>query len=422
MFMPAGWRFRTFRGSEVPIEPDGSEIDGCDMAVITADVTTGAATEAANPSRLLFIDNIRWSMIILVLSMHACDTYSPFGNWYYVDRPKSGLGTSLFFGVYQSFLQAFFMAALFFIAGYFSAGAYDRKGFSAFVRDRFIRLGLPTLLYMFVIGPLTQYFLSGTWGNGGFAHQWLLHLRDGEWLSETGPMWFCAALLVFSIIYGSIRLTGSTETRFELRDTRQAGAALAGFVIVMAISTFLVRVVLTEETSVLNVHPGDFPQYILMFVAGAFGYRGAWITNLPERVAIRWGGFALAVAVPLFAGLILFGGGLQGETAQYAGGFNPVSAGKCLWEALVCVAMGLLMLAVYRRHFDRQSRVARSLSDNAFAVYLIHPPILIGAAILLHGLAWNAVAKALLLTVMAALGSFAVSAFVVRKSPLRAIV
>jgi peptidoglycan/LPS O-acetylase OafA/YrhL len=235
-------------------------------------------------------------------------------------------------------------------------------------------------------------------------------------------MWFCAALLVFSIIYGLIRLTGWRETRLELHDMCGAGAALAAFVAVMAISTFLVRVLLTEETTVLNVHPGDFPQYVLMFAAGAFGYRGAWITTLPERFAMRWGAFALAFAVPLFAGLILFGGGLRGETALYAGGFNPVSAGKCLWEALVCVAMGILMLAVYRRHFDRQGPVARWLSDNAFGVYLIHPPILIGAALLLHGLAWNAVAKALLLTVVAALGSFAVAAFVVRKSPLRAIV
>ena len=69
--------------------------------------------------------------------------------------------TTIFFGIYQSFLQAFFMAVLFFIAGYFSAAAYDRKGFSRFLRDRLFRLGLPTLLYMLVIGPLTQYFLPG---------------------------------------------------------------------------------------------------------------------------------------------------------------------------------------------------------------------------------------------------------------------
>ena len=80
------------------------------------------------------------------------------------------------------------------------------------------------------------------------------------------------------------------------------------------------------------------------------------------------------------------------------------------------------MLAVYRRYFDAQGPVARWLSDNAFGVYLIHPPILIGSAILLHPVALNAVAKAMLLTVVASIGSFAASAFVLRKSPLRAIV
>src|SRR5258708_9818903 len=129
--------------------------------------------------RLLFIDNIRWTMIVLVLSVHACDTYSPFGNWYYVDRQPAGLGTKLFFGAYQSFLQAFFMALLFFIAGYFSVAAYDRKGLLPFVRDRFFRLGLPTLLYTFVIGPLTQCYLSRTWGTGGFRRHMVLRLPLG---------------------------------------------------------------------------------------------------------------------------------------------------------------------------------------------------------------------------------------------------
>ncbi|MES1149227.1 MAG: acyltransferase family protein, partial [Bradyrhizobium guangdongense] len=99
-----------------------------------------------------------------------------------------------------------------------------------------------------------------------------------------------------------------------------------------------------------------------------------------------------------------------------------VSAGKCLWEALVCVGMGLLMLSVYRRYFGEQGPLARFLSDNAFGVYLIHPPILIGSAILLHPVALGAVAKAMLLTAVAAIGSFAASALVLRKSPLRAIV
>ncbi|SHG66495.1 acyltransferase family protein [Bradyrhizobium erythrophlei] len=391
------------------------------MADIPMRATMGAATQARSAKRLLFIDNIRWTMIILVLSMHASDTYSPFGNWYYTDRQAMGLGAKLFFGVYQSFLQAFFMALLFFIAGYFSAAAYDRKGFSPFVRDRFIRLGLPTLLYMLVIGPLTQYFLSRTWGTGGFLHQWLLHLQDGEWLSETGPMWFCAVLLLFSVIYGLIRLRGWNEPRIELGNKGRDSLSIAAFIALMAASTFVVRIAVTEDASVLNVHPGDFPQYALMYTAGAFGYRGGWIMGLSERVCILWASATLTAAVPLFAALLLFGGALSGQTAQYVGGFNPVSAGKCLWEALVCVGMGLLLLAVYRRNFDRQNEGARWLSDNAFGVYLIHPPILIGFAILLQGLTLHPVAKAAVLTLLAAIGSFAASAFVLRKSPLRRI-
>src|SRR5580704_13915955 len=203
------------------------------MADIPMGATTGTVAEVRSAPRLLFIDNIRWTMIILVLSMHASDTYSPFGSWYYTDRQTTGFGAKLFFGVYQSFLQAFFMAVLFFIAGYFSAAAYDRKGFSQFVRDRFIRLGLPTLLYMFVIGPLTQYFLSRTWGTGGFELQWFTHIEDGEWLSETGPMWFCAALLAFSVCYGLLRLTGWKEA---VAGVRASGVAI--FIAAMALATF----------------------------------------------------------------------------------------------------------------------------------------------------------------------------------------
>src|SRR5580704_15440647 len=88
---------------------------------------------AKTPGRLLFVDNIRWTMVIFVLTMHATDTYSPFGNWYYTDRTDSSFGTILFFGIYQSFLQAFFMGLLFFVSGYFTLQAWRRKTAVAFV-------------------------------------------------------------------------------------------------------------------------------------------------------------------------------------------------------------------------------------------------------------------------------------------------
>jgi glucans biosynthesis protein C len=366
--------------------------------------------------RLAFVDNIRWTMILLVLSMHASDTYSPFGSWYYTDRGEMSFGTVIAFGLYQTFLQAFFMALLFFIAGYFAAPALDRKGPMRFGRERFLRLGVPTLLYMLAVGPLTQYFLSRTWGSGGFFHQWLVHLADGEWLSETGPMWFCAFLLILSLGYALLRRTNPNGPPPALGtpDNR----AIVVFIVIMALATFLVRIEVPQSVSILNMHPGDFPQYILMFTAGIAAYRGRWFDRVSEANAMRWSLVALSLSVPVLAVLVFMGGALQHDTSQYGGGFNLVSAGKSLWEALVCVGMAFGLIGLYRRCFDRQGQMAKFLSDNAFAVYLFHPPVLIALALLLHPLELPALAKAALLTVGTAVATFTLSALVFRRLPI----
>jgi len=371
---------------------------------------------ATGAQRLLFIDNIRWTMILLVLSMHATDTYSPFGNWYYTDRSQTTFGTALVFGTYQSTLQAFFMALLFFVAGFFAAPSYDRKGFTRFVRNRWVRLGIPTALYILVIGPLTQYFLSRTWGTGGFAYQWFLHLRNGEILSETGPMWFAAVLLVFSLLYAGLRAATGVPAKYV--NVLPIGKAILGLVALMACATFVVRVFIPQDRAVLNVHPGDLPQYILMFSAGILAHRQRWLESLPTRTGVRWATLLLGPAVALFAILLIYGGAADGDTSLYSGGTNIVSLGKSIWESLVCVGASLAIIVVYRERFNKQGRLAALLSENAFAVYLVHPPIIILMAILLHSISAPVVLKAVLLTATSALVTFSIAALVLRRVPL----
>ena len=86
--------------------------------------------------------------------MHATDTYSPLGNWYFVDRTQLGLPTLLIFAARQMYLQSFFMGLLFFIAGCFVPSSFDGKDPSRFLRDRAFRLGLPVLFYVLVLGPV----------------------------------------------------------------------------------------------------------------------------------------------------------------------------------------------------------------------------------------------------------------------------
>lgn len=111
--------------------------------------------------RYVYIDNLRLLMIVFVVMLHFAVTYSGFGSWYY----KEGVGLDIFsiivFGYLQSYTQAYFMGFLFLISVFFTPGAFDKKGFKKFLKGRFVRLGIPTLVFMLIIHPFTEYFPIG---------------------------------------------------------------------------------------------------------------------------------------------------------------------------------------------------------------------------------------------------------------------
>jgi len=382
------------------------------------------------PARLLFIDNIRWSIILLVLSMHASDTYSPFGNWYYTDRPPLSLGERVFFATYQSWLQAFFMALLFFVAACFAPASCDRKGAVRYVRDRFMRLVVPTLLYMFVIGPLTEYYISRSWtGGGGFTQQWLEHVTDGEWVSGSGPMWFCLVLFAFCVVYAGTY----AGTRLNPEAPSPSGRpvpspvpsplAVLAFILAMALGTFVVRTFAPGSMSILNVHPGDLPQYGLMFAAGILAGRGRWLEQPLPDAALSMTAGVLAAAGAIWVFIVMLAIAHPEDLARLDGGLNLLSALRCSWEALVCVGVSYALIAIYRKYFNEQGRIARFFSDNAFAVYLFHPPVIVVCAILLRPVALPGPWKAGLLTLVAAVATFSWSSLLLRRIPyLRAVV
>jgi peptidoglycan/LPS O-acetylase OafA/YrhL len=88
-----------------------------------------------------------------------------------------------------------------------------------------------------------------------------------------------------------------------------------------------------------------------------------------------------------------------------------------LWEAFACVGICLGLIVLFRERFNSQGRFAKLLSDNAFAVYVFHPPILVSVSILL--LAWHAhpLAKFAFAGTLAVVASFAAGEFVFRRIP-----
>ncbi len=375
----------------------------------------GTVVGTALGTRFFYIDNLRWVMIVLVISMHAADTYSPFGNWYYVDRRPMSLAAILIFGAWQMYLQSFFMGLLFFIAGYFVPGSYDRKGPSGFLRDRAIRLGLPVLFYMFVIGPVTEYYVAHSWTSTeptSFVHEWVKHIRNGQFLQENGPLWFCLALLIFSAVFVAVRQLRRGSLQAPAEQGAPGTAKLITFALGMAAFSFVVRI--GRPPSVLNMHLGDFPQYILLFAAGISAGQRKWLPELKFAAGIRWLAVVLPIGLVGWLGLLWVGR----QTGSLSDGLHWQSAGFCLWESFSCVALSYSLLVIFRERFNAQGRLSRFMSENAFSVYVFHPPMVILAARLMHGLTWHPLIKFVMLTVIGTAATFALSALLFRRIPV----
>jgi len=382
-----------------------------------ARTSTTSATARPAAVRLIFIDNIRWVMIMLVLSVHAAVTYSGHGSWYVKEPAKLGIPQDLTFVTYQVLLQSFFMGFLFFIAGYFVPGAYDKKGAGRFLRDRAYRLGLPSLLFIFVIQPLTCYYAAGVWDtSAGFFAEYRHYIFDGDFLSGSGPLWFCVALLFFTTVYTGWRSFLPPVTRPQRPRAFPRTVVLIVLIGLTSVATFVVRVSWPMGSSFYNMQFCYFAEYIVFFIAGILAYRNGWLSALPAATSRRWGFAGLFGGLTVLLLNIFLGGGVR-NGAFYDGGWHWQSLGMSLLDALAGIGISLGLLGLFREKFNIQGRWAKFFSDNAFAVYVCHTPILIVITRLMGDWHVLPLLKFAVATALCIVASFAFSAFVFRRIP-----
>src|SRR4051812_14063408 len=94
-------------------------------------------------SRVPWVDHLRTLVILLVVNVHACVTYSHVGDWYAMSEHEPTLVQKIPFILWEAHLQSFFMGVLFFVSAYFVYGSLRKKGPASFARERLVRLGLP---------------------------------------------------------------------------------------------------------------------------------------------------------------------------------------------------------------------------------------------------------------------------------------
>jgi len=381
------------------------------------------AAESRRP-RIYFVDYLRAGLVSLVVLHHIAITYGGTGSFYYTEAATSP-GAGLLLTLFTNFNQAWFLGAFFLVSGYFTPASFDRKGVGQFVKDRLIRLGIPLLVFFFVLSPLTIYIAFSHMTPAQLVQQGItppmgLNLTFISQSAGTGPLWFVELLLLFEFGYvawrvAMARVGGTKEEARPLPSYRKVGA----FIAVLALSAYLLRIVAPINAQVLGF-PSlfDLPQYLGFFVVGTAAARGDWLMKMPGAMARRF--FVIA----LIASATLLPLSIVGTVATSLGwgsllGYGTLSSAiYAVWDSTFAVGMTMFAISFFRKRFNSPGRFWSLAAKNFYAAYLMQATVIVTfSALLLYQVHLESLLKFALAAVMILPSTWAL-AYAIRKIPL----
>ena len=335
-----------------------------------------AETRSPAGSRLLFIDNMRVMLTIQVLLFHLMIIYAGTGSWLYREG-REDFVTGALGAWFIAVSQAYFMGLFLLISAYFVPGSFDRKGAGRFLKDRLIRLGIPMAFYSWILSPLLVYVVLRV--RDGVSQPWWYYLPGLKYeaVIGSGPLWFVETLLIFSLVYAAWRLATGSRPSPSTVDARFPGNGLiALFALLLAISSFGVRLWRPAGWNLtpVNLQFPFFAQYIALFIAGLIAYRRNWFLSLSETTGRLW--LVIAVVVTLLFWPLAIGGGIDKGTEPFMGGWRWQAFAYAVWESFLCVSMCIGLIYLFRRYANRQGKLAKFLSSNAYTAYIIHGAVI----------------------------------------------
>jgi peptidoglycan/LPS O-acetylase OafA/YrhL len=344
------------------------------------------------PQRELYIDRLRVVMTALVILHHTALTYGAIGGWFWREIDPSSSASSRLLILFVTTNQAYFMGFFFLLAGYFIPLSLERKGYARFLCDRFLRLGIPLLAFGLFLGPLTAALVEAFQGRsfwGTFAWLW-----DHKQFIN-GPLWFAQALLIFSLAYCLWRkLAGAPLTPSE-RTPKPVPSNIWWFLSAVAVGAFalLIRQFVPTGINVWGLQLGYFSSYIFLFALGIAAWRFDWLQQLTWKNArlsiLRATLFWIGMPVASYLAVTHNGPG----KSNFSGGLSWTAIFYAFWEPFVAWGFIAAWLLAFRKWQNQPSNFWAWLGRRAYAVYIIHPVILVTISLLLHGWAAPALIK-----------------------------
>jgi glucans biosynthesis protein C len=369
------------------------------------------------------LKNLRAFAIVMVVSFHSVLAYlasqpaapEPFDSppYHWLATPILDSQRWLGFDIYAALQYVALMPVMFFLSGIFVWPSLVRRGSWNFFYSRLLRIGLPFVFGVYLLMPIAYYPVFRV---TAADPSWLAYWRHWTALPfwPGGPLWFLWQLLLFDILAVVIFLTAPRLIEALGRFSANLGEAPRRYFLALLIVSAVAYVPLALLFGVsrwIEFGPFDFQAdrpllYLVYFFAGVgIGVQGY------DRGLLRPGG---ALARGWRVWLACAGGSFllwMISMAPSASGRSNVviDLGSYFAVVLVVATVCLGCAAVFLRFGSARSALTDSLSENAYAIYLVHYVFVVWLQYALLGAALPAVVKGVLVFASALLLSWGVA-------------
>jgi glucan biosynthesis protein C len=356
-----------------------------------------------------YLDQLRAFLMFLGIPYHAGLVYSTNEIWIVSSVETSAILTWVF-----QFTHTFRMSAFMLISGFFALMMIVKLGEGSWLKNRFLRLGVPLISVALLVNPLQMLAKAiAIHGSPGAWDAWvsMLSAPGAQWVQH---LWFMVDLLLYSSLLAlawrhgeKLRLASACRKPLNLIGGSLAGAALAlslvggGTVAAAAAGSMF---------DINHLISGTFQTvrtitYAPFFLLGAtMAYRPDWLEKFTTIHWPCWWAAAVACVILTIAE--------PRDEAVY----------KVIGHFLTPVAGVLsahVLLSGARRWFNHSTAFIAKMVEASMTVYLFHIVFISWGAVALLGTPWHPLIEFSLIVAATTIASLAVHAVVSRNEVLR---
>jgi len=324
-----------------------------------------------------------------------------------LDRNNSPLFTQLVL-----LLDVPIMPILFFLSGYFALRSLQKRGSKLFLKDKFIRIGIPWIFGALILAPLITYMI---YFSRGVPMSFLEFWRTDFWskLYQQSVYWYLGVLLLMFVVLAWV-YEASERLHVPQRIALPTSRVFAIFIALVTVGFLLISLSFGPDdwwhNYFLVYQPVRVPLYIGYFVLGIYADRHGWFTADGFKPDIGpWGWACVLFGLAYLA--YRWGVANTSETTL------PVKVGTAWLFNTFCFTALIAGVALFQQKVNSAGVVWSSLAANSYGIYYVHPLILYPLAYVFVGLSLPLIVKAPTLIVLALLASWAVSALFFKRLP-----